>query len=118
MSAFSRAAALVNKVVVPVLGLPVVGPMLGRGIVVISYTGRRSGARFELPVGYRRQGDTMLIQIAMPDRKTWWRNFTGDGGPIEVHLPDGSRTGHAVSRRDDTGAVTVAVDLEPDQARA
>ncbi|MGW0043998.1 hypothetical protein [Rhodococcus sp. NPDC003348] len=118
MSAFSRAAAFANRLVVPALSLPVVGRMLGRGIVVVGYTGRRSGSRVELPVSYRREGDELLIRVAMPDQKSWWRNFTGDGGQIEVQLPEGTRTGHAVSSRDAAGAVTVAVDLDPDRAES
>lgn len=112
MSAFSRAAKLANAAVIPLLEFPPVGRLLGRGMVLLSYTGRKSGARVELPVGYRRRGDDVTVGVALPDQKTWWRNFTGDGGPIEVHLPDGTRSGHAVSRRDATGAVTVAIALD------
>ncbi|NLU81242.1 nitroreductase/quinone reductase family protein [Rhodococcus sp. HNM0569] len=111
MSAFSRTAKVFNAAVVPLLGVPVVGRTLGKGMVVLAYTGRRSGTRVELPVSYRRRGDQVQVGVAMPDQKTWWRNFTGDGGPVEVHLQEGTRTGHAVARRDEKGAVTVAITL-------
>lgn len=113
MGGFSRAAKVVNKAVVPLLELPVVGRLLGRGMVVLAYRGRRSGTRVELPVAYRRRGDEVSVSVALPDQKTWWRNFTGEGGPIELQLPEGTRTGHAVSRRDDKGSVTVVVALAP-----
>ncbi|TQF66417.1 hypothetical protein FK531_18125 [Rhodococcus spelaei] len=117
MTAFQRSVArancLANRLVVPALGVPLVGRTLGRGIVMIGYTGRRSGTRVELPVAYRRRGDHVLIRVAVPDGKSWWRNFTGAGGPLEVHLPGGTRIGHAVSGRDDAGAVTVVVALDP-----
>lgn len=113
MTTFARIAAVVNKAVVPALDLPVVGSVLRRGIIVISYTGRKSGREFELPVSYVQRADTVTVGVALPDRKSWWRNFSGEGGPIVVHLPGGPRSGHAVSRRDDSGAVSVTVALDP-----
>lgn len=113
MSRFARAAAAFNKVAVPMLRLPLIGPLLRRGIVVIAYTGRKSGQQFELPVFYRRRGDEVRIDVAMPDQKRWWQNFTGDGAPIVVRLPDGERRGHAVTRRNESGAVSVTVALDP-----
>jgi hypothetical protein len=48
-----------------------------------------------------------------PDKKTWWRNFTGDGGPITLTNFDGAdRTGHAVAHRDERGRVTVTVAVD------
>ena len=50
--------------------------------------------------------------LMTPDSKTWWRNFTGEGGPITLVGLDGAdRTGHAVAHRDDRGRVTVRVRL-------
>ena len=46
---------------------------------MITYTGRRSGRTFTIPVAYRRRGDEIEIAANMPDAKTWWRNFLGDG---------------------------------------
>jgi hypothetical protein len=48
----------------------------------------------------------------MPDAKTWWRNFLGDGAPLSLHLDGTDRTGHATSHRDDKGRVTVSVILD------
>ncbi|MXP22106.1 hypothetical protein GIY30_12195 [Gordonia sp. HNM0687] len=113
MNRFQRMAAMVNGAVVPVLRMPGIRTVVGGSITLISYTGRKSGNRFELPVGYRRSGDTVTIGVAMPDKKGWWRNFTGAGAPISLTLDGTTRTGHAVSRRDDQGAVSVRVDLDP-----
>ena len=67
-------------------------------MVVIRYIGRRSGKSFETPVNYRRSGDKIVIRVMSPDSKNWWRNFTGDGGPITLVKFDGAdRTGHAVA---------------------
>ncbi len=110
-SLFVRGA---NRVAVSLLDVPVLGRLVRRGLVVIRYTGRRSGTTYELPVGYRRSGDTVVIRVGMPDRKTWWRNFLAGGGPVTLVGIDGrDRTGQAVARRDDRGGVAVTVHLEP-----
>jgi hypothetical protein len=87
------------------------GRLIGRGIAMLTYTGRKSGRTFTMPIGYRRTADGILITVAMPDSKTWWRNFLGDGGPLSVRLDGVDRDGHAVARRDERGRVTVAVRL-------
>lgn len=48
---------------------PVVGPLVRRGLVVIRYTGRRSGKTLEAPVGYRRSGNTLTGNVGAPDSK-------------------------------------------------
>ena len=87
------------------------GPWLSRYLTVVSYTGRRSGRTFSTPVGYRRKGDVVTIAVMMPDVKNWWRNFTGDGGPLTLDLPGGQRTGRAVARRTAKNRVTITVQL-------
>ncbi|SEQ75687.1 MULTISPECIES: nitroreductase/quinone reductase family protein [Lentzea] len=101
----------VNRVVVGLRDAPLVGKLVRKGITVVSYTGRKSGRTFSTPVGYQRKGDTVTIQVMMPDDKTWWRNFSGEGGPLTLELDGTERTGHATSHRDDKGRVTVRVQL-------
>jgi len=104
---------IVNKLFVGLINAPVIGGLVGRGLVVIRYVGRRSGKTFETPVGYRRSGDTLTVNVTAPDAKSWWRNFLGEGGPITfVNLDGKDRTGHAVANRDDKGRVSVSVRLE------
>ncbi len=87
------------------------GGLVGRGVVLLTYTGRRSGRTFTLPVGYRRSGDTVTIPAEFPDAKNWWRNFLGAGGPLSLHLDGVDRPGHGVARRDGR-RVTVTVRLD------
>jgi hypothetical protein len=88
-----------------------IGPVVNRYLTVVSYTGRRSGRAFSTPVGYRRAGDVVTIQVMMADAKSWWRNFTGDGGPLTLDLPGGPVTGHAVARRSRKNRVAITVTL-------
>jgi hypothetical protein len=108
----SLIVGLVNKLFVGLINAPVVGKLVRRGIINIRYVGRRSGKTIETPVGYRRSGETIVINVMAPDNKTWWRNFLGDGGTITLLKLDGQdRTGHAVANRDAAGRVSVTVTL-------
>ena len=104
---------IVNGAAVSLINAPVVGPVIGRGLVVIRYVGRRSGKTFEIPVGYRRSGGDLIIGVAGAGSKNWWRNFLGEGAPITlVNLRGQDRTGHAVANRDAKGRVSVTVRLD------
>jgi len=106
-----RAAPVFNAPVAAIAKSPRFGALLRRNVTLITYTGRRSGRTFSLPVSYRRRGDEIDITPNMPDAKTWWRNFVGDGSPISLTLDGAERAGHAVAHRDDKGRVTVHVRL-------
>lgn len=108
----SPIARIVNGVFVALIDAPVVGGLVRKAVINIRYVGRRSGKTIETPVGYRRSGDTVTINVMMPERKTWWRNFVGEGAEITLLRFDGSdRTGHAVANRDARGRVSVTVRL-------
>ena len=108
-----RFAPVVNARVTALARSPRWGRLVGRNIAMLTYTGRRSGRTFTIPVGYRRRGDEVTIGVRMPDAKVWWRNFLGAGGPLTLRLDDTDRTGHAVAARDSKGRVTVSVHLDP-----
>ncbi|MFX0575286.1 hypothetical protein [Nocardia nepalensis] len=100
-----------NAGVMALTKVPWIGPRVGRAITEITYVGRRSGRTISTPVSFRRSGDEITIGVAMPDQKTWWRNFLGAGAPISLRLDGAERSGHAVASRDDRGRVNVNVRL-------
>ena len=107
-----RAAPLFNAPVAAIANSPRLGAGLRRSVTLVTYTGRRSGRTFSIPVAYRRRDDGNIDIVAnMPDAKTWWRNFLGDGAPLSVTLDGAERAGHGVAHRDDKGRVTVQVRL-------
>ena len=108
-----RAAPIVNAPVAAMTRSPRWSRLVGRNFAIVTYTGRRSGRRISLPVGYRRRGDEIVIGVAMPDAKTWWRNFLGAGDSMTLTLNGSERPGHAVASRDGNGAVSVRVRLTP-----
>ncbi|MEU4216563.1 hypothetical protein [Actinoplanes sp. NPDC026623] len=106
-----RAVDRFNACVLALRSSPRLGKVVSRSLTVVTYTGRRSGTTFSIPVGYRRTGDVVTIGVAFPDAKSWWRNFTGDGAPLTVHLDGADRPGHGLAHRDAKGRVTVTVRL-------
>ena len=108
-----RAAPLMNAPVAAIAASPRFGKALRRSnIALVTYTGRRSGRTFSIPVAYRRRDNENIdIGANLPDAKTWWRNFLGDGAPLSVTLDGVERAGHGVAHRDDKGRVTVQVHL-------
>ena len=56
---------------------------VSKSMLVIGYTGRKSGKRYETPVNYVRTGDDLLVTSRR--NRTWWRNMLG-GAPVTVWL--------------------------------
>jgi hypothetical protein len=67
------------------------GP-LARALMLLRFRGRSSGRWFTTPVGYVREGETIVVVTSPAYR--WWRNVVG-GADVRVRLPDGWRDGHA-----------------------
>jgi|SRR5271168_228690 len=108
----NRFARAVNAFAVRLINAPLLGSLVGQGLVVVRYTGRRSGNTFEIPVGYRRRGNVVTINVAAPSGKTWWRNFLGAGAELTLlNFHGADRTGHATATRDPKGRVKVTVQL-------
>ena len=101
-----------NTLVTRVGTSPRWGGRVSRRLTTVTYTGRRSGRTFSTPVGYRRSGSTVTISVGQPERKQWWRNFTGDGGPVSLYLDGENRPGHALAQVGENSEVTVTVRLD------
>lgn len=64
------------------------------GLALITVTGRRTGQRYTIPVGYQRDGDVIVIMVSQAARKQWWRNFR-EPGHVELLLQRKLRGGEA-----------------------
>lgn len=58
--------------------------LLSRDLLVLGYTGRRSGRRLRLPLSYVER-DGALVLCTRPGASQWWRNLKG-GAEVEVLL--------------------------------
>jgi hypothetical protein len=68
---------LVNPVVRCLLRTPA-HRVLSGSVLLLAYTGRRSGVRRELPAMFAMLDDRYVVVAGRPETKTWWRNFTSD----------------------------------------
>jgi hypothetical protein len=105
----------VNRTVNPALRMvlrsPVHSLVSGR-FALITYAGRKSGREYTIPVFYRDTGDEVTIAVGWPDRKVWWRNLTGEGGPVRLVVRGQELRGHAVATRDPGRDALVRVRVE------
>lgn len=113
MPPLQQSAHLFNRAVASAIRLPAIGDLLGRAFTIVQYTGRKSGRDIELVTNYRHEGERIIIGVGMPEKKTWWRNFTGEGAPITLELAGYRRFGHAVADKDSKGRRIVRVVLHP-----
>lgn len=71
---------LMNPILKTFLRSPFHGAMSSR-LMLLTFTGRKTGKKFSTPVGYVRQGNTLLVFTHSP----WWKNLIG-GAPVTVRL--------------------------------
>jgi hypothetical protein len=110
-------SAVLNRAVNPLVRLVLRSPLhrlASRRLALITYTGRRSGRLYTIPVGYEMAGLQVRINVGAPDRKAWWRSLTGTGAPVELVVRGRRRTGHAVAARAGDQAL-VRVTLDDDE---
>ncbi|MGD2061711.1 MAG: nitroreductase/quinone reductase family protein [Acidimicrobiia bacterium] len=63
------------------LKTPGIQRMVGQGVALLSFTGRRSGNPYTIPVSYHREADVVTVITKRP--RKWWHNFES---PTEVEL--------------------------------
>lgn len=57
--------------------------MLSGSVLLLTYTGRKSGKSFDVPVNYLEHNGELLV-VSFRDR-TWWRNLRG-GAAVQLTL--------------------------------
>jgi deazaflavin-dependent oxidoreductase (nitroreductase family) len=85
-----------NTIVNPLIKLLIRTPLhklVDDGVVLITYTGRKSGKTITVPVNYLQVGHDLHI-ISFRSRN-WWRNIKG-GASVDVQLKGKRRSGWAV----------------------
>jgi deazaflavin-dependent oxidoreductase (nitroreductase family) len=92
---------LYNPVVIWLLHSPL-HSLMDKSTILITFTGRKSGKKYTVPVSYMRDGD-MLLMISQREH-SWWKNLRG-GAQVTLYMQ-----GHASKARGEvfTDAETVA----------
>jgi hypothetical protein len=76
-----RPPSWVNSIMTWVVTTPGLQAWVGQGVALLSFTGRRSGKRYTIPVSYQREGD--VVTVITKKLRNWWHNFET---PAEVEL--------------------------------
>ena len=103
-----RLMSRLNPLIAWILRSPL-HPLLDRGLLMLRVTGRRTGRRYWIPVGYQHEGRTITVLVSKAPRKQWWRNYR-DPGPADVLLR--GRTLHGRARVVPTESSTVQEAIE------
>ena len=61
--------------------------MIGQGVALLSFTGRKTGKHYTIPVSYHREGD--IVTVITKRQRKWWHNFET---PLAVELRLAGRT--------------------------
>ena len=82
-----------NPLVRALLRSPLHG-LASRGLLLLTVTGRRTGRRYSIPVGYQRDGERLNLMVSEAPSKQWWRNYH-EPRPVELLLRGRARRGTA-----------------------
>lgn len=85
---------VINPVMKLILRSPLHG-LVSDYLLLLTFHGRKSGKQYTIPLGYARQGETILLFT----NYSWWKNLRG-GAPVQVRLKGKTLSGHAEAVKD------------------
>ena len=103
MSQATTVPPIVNKTMKFVLRSPVHG-MVSKTVLLITFTGRKSGKTFTTPVSYSQDGDHVFIFT----HASWWKNLRSDT-PITLYLRGRELQGLAETVAEDKQAIAAGL---------
>jgi len=101
--------SLVNGVMKLILRSPLHG-VASKSILLICFTGRKSGKTYTAPISYSTQGE----YIVLVTNGNWWKNLRG-GAAVNVRLRGQDRNGFAEAIAEDLAAITEGVQRHLEQ---
>ena len=96
---------LLNKIGGPIVRLMLRSPLhslISKNVMLLTVTGRKSGKRYVIPVGYVREGDRVTTSTLRGNR--WWKNLHG-GAPVSLRIEGQEFRGTAEIVVDDQAAI-------------
>ncbi|HEY6406294.1 MAG TPA: nitroreductase/quinone reductase family protein [Ktedonobacteraceae bacterium] len=76
-------------------------------LLLLTFTGRKSGKEFTTPMHYVQEGETLRLIVVYP----WWKNLVGEA-TVRVLLRGKLRTGTAEVLPEEGGEVVVKIHLK------
>lgn len=80
---------IVNPVIKTILRSPL-HLLLSHMLMTLTFTGRKTGKRYTIPVGYQQEGESLIVFT----HHSWWKNLRG-GAPVTMRLRGAERQGWA-----------------------
>ena len=91
-------------------------PILSKGMMLVTVTGRKSGNAISTPVAYHRDGNTLWV-ISRREAK-WWRNLRG-GADVQVLVAGKSLKGRgSIIEDEEAVAQRLYQNLKTDPSKA
>jgi len=84
--------AWANSLMKWALTTPGLQAMVGQGVALLTFTGRKTNKIYTIPVSYHREDDT--VTVVTKRARHWWRNFE-TAHNVEVRLAGRNYTGKA-----------------------
>ena len=78
--------------------------LLSNTLMLLSYTGRKSGKHYTNPVAYTRQGDVITVFTY----RSWWKNVRG-GAPVLVEIKRHRMGGNAEAIMEEKAAIATSL---------
>ena len=100
--------AWANSLMKWALTTPGLQGMVGQGVALLSFTGRRTGKSYTIPASYHREDDTVTMITKRVRR--WWRNFETPA-EVELRLAGRDYLGKASILTDEEEALDFMVDF-------
>ncbi len=94
-ASIKRIIRKLNPLIIAILRSPL-HSMMSKAILVITFTGRKSGKRYTTPISYAQDGGTVYIFT----HGVWWKNLQG-GVPVSLRLRGQELKGFALPVSDD-----------------
>lgn len=94
-----------NTVMTFILRTPLLHRAVSAKILLITFTGRKSGKTYTTPVSYLQEGNT----VTMFTHSRWWKNLAG-GAPVMMRIRGKTMNGTATAVPDDTDAIAAVLD--------
>lgn len=82
--------------------------MMSPRLLLITFTGRKSGKEFTTPIRYMQESETLRMKVLV--EYPWWKNLVGEV-TVHVLLRGQMRTGTAEVLPEEGGVVLVKVHL-------
>jgi deazaflavin-dependent oxidoreductase (nitroreductase family) len=89
------------------LTTPGIQAMVGQGVALLTFTGRKTGKTYTIPVSYHRGEET--VTVVTKRVRQWWRNFE-TAHEVELRLAGRKYTGKAEAMTGEEEALEFMVD--------